>query len=464
MMSATATYSTEEDAAVAEYTRVMGKSPNYIATAPGRVNLIGEHIDYNGFGVLPCAVAKYTVTAIGISSEDVACALNVFHVDSENFEGRRFDAVKSVPKEHHHWTNYVLAAYLGAQEAGYNIPKGVSVCISGDLPRASGLSSSSSLIVAALLAFARLSEPTNETLNPTKLAEICMRCEWHVGTAGGGMDQAAIILSKKGFATHITFDPLITTPIELPRGVAFIVANALARSAKAETLGKQYNRRFFECRIANIVLRKQLNLPPAADIVADTMATVLSESRLSFEQIIDFCKQHLPAGEVPKEEVVRLVGQENVETLLNSRCGRIVWDVNSSFVLAQRAIHTYSEANRVLQFVEACGSGDRSALARLMNQSNESCDVDYDCSCVELRELTCDMIAAGCTGARLTGAGWGGCAVGIVEQSRVADVITGLSELYYKQKMRLAVVTGEVLFAFEPAGGALCKAVEREEC
>ena len=441
---------------VKRYLELTGNKPLKICAAPGRVNLIGEHIDYNGYGVLPCAVGRFTVIAIGLSKATETRAISIATLNGSipEFEVV-LDNVEAVPKDRHHWSNYVLAAYLGLRECGVLLPRGLNIVVGGDLPQACGLSSSSSLVVASAMSMSSL-RLSRQFISPEMLADICMKAEWHVGTAGGGMDQAAIILSKTGFATSIQFNPLRTRLVQLPSGVSIIVANSLARSAKAETAHLRFNKRVFECKVSLRLLRQVLTPSALPDPISDTFAHLQKDLGDSPDELIKLCREIIPEDSVSKEEVSRSIGPDTLELLLaKGRWGRSVWDLNTSFYLLNRAVHVLSEANRVDEFISAAETGNTDLLASLMNASGLSCDEDYDCSCEELRNLIADMRESGCLGARLTGAGWGGCAVGICKSDQVETVVMNIKNLYFKKRLGMNVVNDELVFSFEPASGAV---------
>ena len=443
---------------------LFGTKPVRICLAPGRVNLIGEHIDYSGFGVLPCAITRYTALAGGISSDSEGKALYIGHCDERDCEGSiSFDSVDSVSVDCHHWTNYVLAAYLGLRDFGVVLPRGLRIVIGGDLPRASGLSSSSSVVVgsAMLLSSFRL---TRQMISPHMLAEICKKAEWYVGVAGGGMDQAAILLSQPGYASWITFSPsLRSVPVKLPPDLVVIVANSLSSCAKAEGAHTRYNLRVFECKLACCLLRCERGRTnedkPETFFLEDTLGAVLADYP-NIENELDVHSRDDVHARYTKNELVSVLGQECIDLLLTGRWGREVWDLNDFFYPILRAKHVFSEATRVAQFVRKCEalcttclgsdvSSGSTALGSLMNESGRSCDEDYDCSCPELRRLVSCMQQAGCLGARLTGAGWGGCAVGLVLKSSADKVLDTIRKLYYTSG-----AGDDVLFSVEPAGGA----------
>jgi N-acetylgalactosamine kinase len=336
------------------------------------------------------------------------------------------------------------------------LPKNINMVIGGNLPQACGLSSSSSLVVASAMSMSSL-RLSRQFISPEMLAEICMRAEWHVGTAGGGMDQAAILLSKAGYATSIEFNPLRTRLIQLPRGISIIVANSLARSAKAETAHVRFNKRVFECKVSLRMLRQILTTGKAPpDPVDDTFASLLADTGNDIEVLIEHCKEIIPEGQVGKDGIMRSIGTKVLEDFLSrGRWGRDVWDTNDSFVLLNRAIHVLSEADRVEEFSKiAASNGDVEILFKLVNESGVSCDVNYDCSCDELRNLIDDMLSSGCRAARLTGAGWGGCAVGFVGTDHVTETIEKIKTKYFTNRLGILSVSDDLVFSFEPVNGA----------
>ena len=436
-----------------KFVALFDNQPSRICVSPGRVNIVGEHIDYSGYAVLPCAIGRFTVICVGISpsSEDFALKLALASGDSDS-KVLTFESVDEVCHEKHHWSNYVLASYMGLKDSGVCLPRGIQMVVGGNVPQASGLSSSSSLVVACALAMSSV-RLSRQFIAPEMLAEICMRAEWYVGTAGGGMDQAAIILSQAGYASHIKFNPVSSTPVKLPDNLCFVVANSQARSAKAETAHLRYNKRVFECKVGQRILRNCL-LPntEVVDAITDTFSQIQSDlGNPGIDALVEFCKKHIPSGFLGKKEITDLIGQETVEHLLTGRWGRSVWDLNEEFAIQSRAVHVFTEASRVVEFVTAAATSQSlSPLASIMNESNRSCDEDYDCSCPELRRLVAVMRASGCLGARLTGAGWGGCAVGIVEKGTEDLVVEKIAKAFYPEGEDLS----NVLFSFEPVGGA----------
>lgn len=234
-----------------------GALPEVLARAPGRVNLIGEHIDYMGYGVLPMAIGKEAVIAAGRLShvEGIMCASTdpgrfpQRHLSTDR-DAERWREPEQEDKGTVDWIHYVqcglrgmymLYFVLSIQLSGINaaswlpcvcvaaflwsLPsdelsrvrqrlEGACLMIHGSIPPSAGLSSSSALVVASCMAVAHLA---GHRLGRTTLARLCMEAERWVGTAGGGMDQSVCCLAREGAGMYITFDPLHAAPVTLPQ-------------------------------------------------------------------------------------------------------------------------------------------------------------------------------------------------------------------------------------------------------
>lgn len=262
-----------------------GRWPAAVAQAPGRVNLIGEHVDYEGYDVLPMALAHSVVVAAaarnGGDSDSDSDDNRVTTVSIANANDAVYDAIVvevPLPREGEQmllpwrldtpkatWTNYVLCGILGVLEhinaAVHRSPMMVEMLVDGDIPAGCGLASSSALVVAAALAFASAVQPMALVAVPprTELAEICRRAEQRVGTLGGGMDQTIACLAREGSALYISFatSTVIATPVALPLarlGLAFVVANSAVVAEKAVDAATQFNKRVVECALAAKVI------------------------------------------------------------------------------------------------------------------------------------------------------------------------------------------------------------------
>lgn len=238
--------------------------------APGRVNLIGEHIDYHGYAVLPMALEQHVAIAVGMPIQpggrrSWGVGVTVQNLDQERYPGKHTLALEDTVEVGGglQWVDYLRCALQGVlahpQCAGRESElDGLVLVVHGSIPPAAGLSSSSALVVAAALAFLwtiRIS------LEPTVLARLCIDCEQLIGTAGGGMDQSASILAQAGQALFIEFLPaLAATTVPLPEDAVFVIANSLVVAEKAKAAYAHYNLRVVEGRLAVVLLGKALGL------------------------------------------------------------------------------------------------------------------------------------------------------------------------------------------------------------
>jgi len=357
--------------------------------APGRVNLIGEHIDYHGLAVLPMALRRCVRVTYRPRADRRIVA------ESASYGRREFEWSDGLtPIAAGDWGNYLRAA---AQAIGgkWGAMKGLDATVVSDLPAAAGLSSSSALLVAFTLA---LLEANGRTASFEELMEILPDGEQFVGTRGGGMDHAAALVSKAGCATLVEFAPLDVRHIPVPRNWAFLVAHSLQTAEKSGTAREEYNLR----RAAGDTALARLGLRSYRDALAGA----------------DEFAAKLDAG--PQRD---------------------------SF------LHTTSEALRVHAAVDAMERGDCDAFGRLLTESHASLRDRLRVSSPALDALVEAAMESGAVGARLTGAGFGGCAVVLCRAAEAASVRRGLVERFYKGQYEFN--ESRHLIDAEPGPGAL---------
>ncbi len=405
------------------------------AKAPGRVNLIGEHIDYSGFSVLPCAIARSVRVCASLLPLDSEFLFIVSNQNSQ-FEMRNFKEIAFSAK---HWSDYPLAALCGiAAYAGRILPK-MQLTIDGNIPAAAGLSSSSALVVASALAIAEL---CNLKISGVEMAQICADSERLTGTAGGGMDQAIIMLAKKNYAMHVQFVPrLLAVPVKIPG--KFIAANSLVESAKAVHATRRFNRRVLECKVAAHILG------------GATLREAMYNSNKSFAEMLGIVQESLP-DVILAAEIMSSPACQNLQ--LDTRLHEALTSAIAAgdfLHLRPRARHVYSEAARVDQFIVSASEDNITAMGKLMDESMQSCAQDYDCSCPDLDQLAQLLRDAGALGSRLTGAGWGGFVIALFpleQKNALIAVKQVLATSYYNQ--RNVEELDDVVFEFEPSEGA----------
>lgn len=400
----------------------------YFVRAPGRVNLIGEHTDYNGYPVMPMAVNRDILIAAAATGEPVVRLGNT----EPAFPERQFSLEDEItPYETGDWGNYVKAAVQGLLPLVRQQSKkvnGFSAVYDGNIPGAAGLSSSSAMVVASALAFLRANQMHIDKL---ELAERLARAEHFVGTQGGGMDQAISLLAEKGAALRIDFFPLRVHPQPLHPDYRVVVCNSLIRAPKTESAMQEYNRRPVECRIATALIANAIGVPLAqAKRMADLeqfpgykqrkkelLAQVLSPPVMTLAQICG--KLHLSEAECR-------------EKFLKLKSGSYFSPPADGFKPAQRFKHVIEEAQRVELAAEALSAGAMERFGELMNASHRSCRDLYEISTPEMDKLVEIARDNGAIGARLTGAGFGGCTVNLVPKEKVASFLQGVRTDYYE--------------------------------
>jgi len=375
----------------------------HVVRAPGRVNLIGEHIDYCGLPVLPMALRRSVRIAFHPRSDRETRLVN----RDPRFAPSAFAVNESIaPAPAGDWSNYARAA-VGAVARRFPDLRGVDALVESDLPIAAGLSSSSALVVAMALAILHANGVSVASL---ELMELLGKGERYVGTAGGGMDQAIILGARSGYASRIDFHPLRLTPTAVPADWQFIVAWSLVHAEKSGAARQAYNERTQQCDEARRLVAARLGQP--ADI---TYPALLAAA--------------------PVEELLQVAG------------------ATLSGLLSRRFRHVVTEGTRVPQAEAAMAARDLAAFGQLLDASHRSLRDDYDVSHPELDRLVALAREAGAAGARLTGAGFGGSIVALCRAERAPGVMAALGERFYAPRGAAGDV-GRHVFTADPSAGA----------
>jgi galactokinase len=409
--------------ALSEFQRIYGDGETIVARAPGRVNLIGEHTDYNHGYVLPVAIDRDIIMiARKRNDEEVKLA----DVEKGKFGDRSFTINDDIPmKEIGDWANYVQAA-AQALRRKHKIKMGMDALVDGSpphgLPVAAGLSSSSALVVASTLI---LAEINGVEMERDQMALFCGKAEWYVGTAGGIMDQFISLLGQRNHALFLDCRPTVergTSQMEkfnmenvpLPEGYKVVICDTRVAREKTKS---EYNIRVAECKIGvEFFKEKYPNITHLRDISGSSLG--LSKDRL--RRLID---KVLPE-EVTREDFER----RNTTPETHSEIfGRHQAPPGYRYKVRRRCRHVITENERALESVKLLKGGDVPAFGALMNEAHVSARDDYEVSCPELESMVNALRSIdGVVGARLTGAGWGGCAVALVREdstSRLLEVV-----------------------------------------
>lgn len=352
----------------AAFQQHFGTDPLQIAVGPGRVNLIGEHTDYNDGFVLPVAIKRDIRFAFRPRSDRQVRLLSVEYGETYEFNLDEFSH-----NEDKLWTNYVMGIAWSLAERGLRLT-GLDAALSGNVPRGSGLSSSAAIEIATALAFMQASGEM-EALSGTQIAKAAQRAEnAFVGVNCGIMDQFISMLGAENHALLIDCRSLDYKLVPFPANGALVIGNTRASRSLASSA---YNERRAQCEEGVAALQPVL----------------------------------------PNIQALRDVSSEQLEEH-KSLLSEIVY---------RRCKHVISENERVMQTVAALQEGNLHHVGQLMDASHESLQHDYEVSSDALDAMVEAMRSVpGCYGARLTGAGFGGCAIALVEPGReqvVADVI-----------------------------------------
>lgn len=386
------------------FRRLHGGPPTHVAHAPGRVNLIGEHIDYCGLPVLPMAIQRRVSLLFRPREDDTVCLAG----SHPAFGPREFRIGPEIePFPAGDWGNYPKVAARTVAR-GYGVRRGLDGLVLSDLPVAAGLSSSSALIVACALA---LLEANGIRAEPLTLAERLAKGERYVGLEGGGMDPAICLGARPGMAAHIEFNPLRLAPIPIPAEWGFVVCHSLARAEKSGRAQEVYNQRTRECREGLAVVGTRLGVGGRG---------------LSYQRLL---------AEWGPEELAE------------------VGDAALSDPLRRRFHHVVSEAARVEAARQALGVEHLEVFGRLLDASHRSLRDDYEVSTSALDELVRIARGAGAAGARLTGAGLGGCALAVCRRREAPSVVEALAERFYAHRSPREDLD-KLLFEAVPSGPA----------
>lgn len=372
--------------------------------APGRVNLIGEHTDYNGGHVFPCALSIGTY-CVARKRQDRELNFHSLNFEEAGVVHSSLDDL--TPSDGAGWTNYPKGVLWTFGEQGYPIPSGADFLVYGDIPAGSGLSSSASLEVVTALAARELFGFSK--LPMVQLALIGQQAEnQYIGMKCGIMDQFA---SAMGMADHAIFLDTNTLDYEyapVPLDTQkIIITNS---KVKHSLVDSAYNERRAQCEQALSDLRQVTSLRSA---------------------------YYGPEALIPRPEDAKQLASSLRPLPLDSLCAltpeafeKVKGAIKDPICL-KRARHAVTENARTIQAVAALKAGDLATFGRLMNASHVSMRDDYEASCVEtdcLAELA--WAIPGVIGSRITGGGFGGCTVSIVEDGAVDDFVKKVGDGY----------------------------------
>ena len=356
------------------FTEQFGKQAEHTFFAPGRINLIGEHTDYNGGHVFPCAISLGTYAAVGANDD------NAFRLYSANFPKV---GIIDIPfpdlfqDKRGLWTDYFQGMARVMKTAGINYTHGLNVYINGNLPDGAGLSSSASL---EMLVGTILNNLFDGGFAPLDLVKFGVKVENdYIGVNSGIMDQFAIEMGRANQATLLDTNTMKYEylPVEMGDNVIVIMNT----NKRRELTDSKYNERRSECEKALAMLQKGIDVKSLGQLTEDEF-----------------------------DENTYLIYDET---------------------LIKRARHAVFENQRTLTAAKALQAGDFKTFGKLVSASGVSLAFDYEVTGIELDTLVTNALKQrGVLGARMTGAGFGGCAIAIVNSADVEDFISNVGKAY----------------------------------
>lgn len=349
---------------IQEFTRRYNQTPTFIVRAPGRVNMIGEHTDYNDGFVFPMAIDRATWIALRPRQDRTVSLRTLDLGKSAEF------SLDDIQKSGNSWIEYVKGTAWVLQNEGFAL-KGWEGILSSDVPIGSGLSSSAALEMATARAFSAVS---GFEWNATAMAKLGQKAEnkW-VGVNCGIMDQLISAEGRAGHAVLIDCRSLELKPCPLPRGTSVVIMDTATRRGLE---GSAYNERRAQCEAASAFFGVKV--------------------------LRDVTVEQFDARAHELDDLVR-----------------------------RRARHVITENARTLEAAAAMAANDAETLGRLMNESHDSLRDDFEVTNKELNDIVeCALGADGCFGARMTGAGFGGCAVALVATDAAESFIEQVSAQY----------------------------------
>ncbi len=438
--------------------------PPLFARAPGRVNLTGEHTDYNGCPVLPMALERDAAALFRPRNDRLVRVVNL----DRAYESLTFElAAQIAPYPTGSWGNYIKAGaqtvidYATGSGASLSTLRGADIVVGGNIPEAAGLSSSSALVVLSALIALSSSGFSLEENRPSRevLAQLLAAGERYVGTQGGGMDQAASLLSREGSALKIDFNPFGVQTVPLPAGFAVVVANSMVRAPKTREAMDRYNLRTIECRLAAAIVRaeyiRRYRNEPKLDLIGDMSPENLGLTGEEIDHLVAEAVQETPYSLEAAARAIGLAAGETADRFCRRRDGSLLSVPAEGLRIAQRLRHVREEWARVEGSVRLLEAGDAQSFGSLMYESHASCRNLFEISCPELDELVETARSAGASGARLTGAGFGGCTVNLVREEEAESFADQLRLSYHRERLHLGEEDARrAVFVCRPGGGA----------
>ena len=357
-----------------DFVSVFNKNIEHKFIAPARINLIGEHIDYNGGMVLPCAISLYLRAYVSLR-DDLVISLkstSFNNVITKSYNDLYYDS-------NNKWANYPIGVIKTLFDKGYKINKGLNIYFDSDIPLGSGLSSSAAILDLTVFICNELFELNIDRKNMALIAQEVENN--YCGLSSGIMDEAIISLGMKNKALLLDCKNFNYKYIDIKDGDYTYVVMKTNKPRKLTE--SKYNERVYECNKALKIIQTTYNVKTLCEIKTEDLA--------------------------------------NIEALLQDK------------ILFKRVRHVVKENERVYEYTKALIKGEYIKLGTLLNASDESLRDDYEVTGKHLDLITNAARKAGAIGARMTGAGFGGCAIALIKREMFDEFSQKVSKEYFEQ-------------------------------
>ena len=434
------------------FKNVFNSEPNYISRAPGRIAIIGAHVDWSGFPVISTALENDILVIVEtVKRKENDTSKNVQILLHDEFSSKykpaelnltNFDPLDLLTQ--HCWVNYFIAGlnsllrFVKVNKIDLekqNVYSQLRILICCNFPTGSGISSSAAFTLSVGILFFKL-YGCDKMVEKIKLALLVNNEEKKIGVNIGEQDHRISMCSDKEFLKYLEFEPKFSiTNIDIPKNITYIVAHSLIEASKFDNACYRANKRKVEVKLALALLSKKLGEENSFEMLRH----LKDKYNFSIEELRKFINETIKQDEYEKELLYKIFDEfqdknYTVEHLLsNVRLSGEVMDKNVTFRLKQRLLHVCNEYERVLEFKQKLITQDYTPkeLGELVNRSHESSKNNFDSSCNELNGLVDFARNNGAIGARLSGAGWGGCMIILIENHLREEFLKKL-QCYYE--------------------------------